>query len=373
MGKRVSRLSIIFAIIKKDFFEIFRDKLWVYLSTIGILLYVLIYWLLPSTVDETLVIGIYQNDMDEILQEYSEQEEGLKFVEFESSQDLQKTIEGELENEEDVNIGIVFPDDFLQKSVLGEKSKVEIYTDTSVPKEIRNAMTSFIREMTFGIHSAIVQEDSFPVELPDEEQIILGEDRVGDQIAFRQRLKPLFAFFILLVESMALASLIAVEIQTRTITAILATPARLIDLLLAKTIFGTLLAFSQAVILLLLIGALGQNPLMLLAMILLGAIMVTGFAFISGSAGKDFMGTLLYSVLFLIPLMVPAFAVLFPGSASLWIQILPTYGLVEGIIKSTAYLQTWSEVAPYFLMVIAWNIVILSAGLIIFKNRVKKL
>ena len=186
-------------------------------------------------------------------------------------------------------------------------------------------------------------------------------------------MKPLLAFFVLMVESMALASLIAVEIQNRTVIAILAAPVRMFDLLLSKTIFGTLLAFSQALLLLLLIGALGQNALILITFLLLGGIMMTGIALISGAAGKDFMNTLFYSMFFLIPLIIPTFSVLFPGSASIWIKIMPTYGLVEGIMRASVYGHGWLDVLPFLLMIVAWNIVILTAGLLIFKNRIQKL
>ena len=361
----VSSFSIIFSIIRKDFLEIVRDRLWVFLSILGLVIYIALYWVLPSTVDETLTIGIYQKDMDEIFQEYS-QEEGVKIVEFESVDELK-------ENIEEIGIGIVFPEDFLEKTLLGEKTTVQIYSDSAVPKDIQNAMSSFVREMALGIHGLIKGEDTFPVEFPDEELMVLGEDRLGDQISFRQKIKPLLAILVLMVESMALASLIAVEIQNKTVVALLATPARLKDLLFAKTIFGTLLAFSQAFILLAVIGALGQNALILLTMILLGSIMVTGIAFISGTAGKDFMGTLLYSMFFLIPLMIPTLSVFFPGSASVWVKILPTYGLVEGIMRSSVYGQGWLDIMPFLLMVVAWNIVIFSTGLLIFKHRVQKL
>ncbi len=323
MGEKVSRPSIIFSIIKKDFFEFFRDKVWFFLTILSLVMFVTIFWISPNTVDESLNVGVYQSGMEEILDEYFENEEGLEFVEFNSPQNLRDAIKGEVETEEEVNIGLVFPDDFLEKIMIGEESKVQIYTDASVPKEIRNAMESFVGEITFVVQAFAKGETDFeqlfPVQFLDEENIVLGEDRLGEQIPTRERLKPLFAFFLLLVESMALASLIALEIHRRTITAILATGVKLFDLMAAKAILGTLLAFSQAFLVLLLIGAIGQGALILLAFVLLGAIMVMGISFISGASGKDFMGTLFYSVPFLFPLLIPAVAIIFPGTVATWI------------------------------------------------------
>ena len=57
--------------------------------------------------------------------------------------------------------------------------------------------------------------------------------------------------------------------------------------------------------------------------LLLGAVLVTGIGMVSGAYGKDFMGVMFISLAFMIPLMIPAFGALFPGSAAAWIQALP--------------------------------------------------
>ena len=74
---------------------------------------------------------------------------------------------------------------------------------------------------------------------------------------------------------------------------------------------------------------------------------MTGFGLIAGSAGKDFIETLFYGMAFMIPLMIPAIAVLFPGSAAVWVKILPSYGLVQAVVQSSAYNAGWLEVLPH--------------------------
>ena len=66
------------------------------------------------------------------------------------------------------------------------------------------------------------------------------------------------------------------------------------------------------------IGAFAVNAPAVVIIMLLGAVLVTGFGMIAGSYGRDFMGTLLVSMLFMIPLMIPAFGALFPGSSPTW-------------------------------------------------------
>ena len=73
-----------------------------------------------------------------------------------------------------------------------------------------------VREIAFAAAGSDV-----PVTLPAEEVIILGEDRAGNQVSLQQNMGPLLIFFILMVETFALAGLVASEIQTRTVTAVL--------------------------------------------------------------------------------------------------------------------------------------------------------
>ena len=175
------------------------------------------------------------------------------------------------------------------------------------------------------------------------------------------------------VESMALAGLVAVEIQSRTAKAVVVSPASVGDLLSAKGLTGTLLAFSQAGLVLLLVGAFGYEPLLLLLALLIGSIMTAGFGMLAGSAGRDFMTTIFISMVFIIPMAVPAISALFPGAASFWVQLLPTYGFIETIVGVTAYGQSWGDVTGYLLMSAAWCVAIFAAGWFILRRRVEAL
>jgi ABC-2 type transport system permease protein len=68
-------------------------------------------------------------------------------------------------------------------------------------------MTSAVRELAFALSGA-----PLPVTLEGGDVIVLGEDRAGDQVPLRERMRPLLVFFVLITESLALASLIATEV-----------------------------------------------------------------------------------------------------------------------------------------------------------------
>jgi ABC-2 type transport system permease protein len=366
MPTPILRVAIIGTILKKDLTEAVRDRLWILLSALGLVFYVVMFWLLPARVDETLTMGIRHSGMDIALQELREAEdEGLNIVVFESSEQLKSAVAGELETEKDVQIGIDFPDDFLLKILWRQKALVRVYVEAGIPEEYKRAAKSMVREIAYHIAG-----DRLPITEPDEQTVILGQDRLGNQIPFRDKMKPMLAFFVLMFEAFALASLISSEVQTKTVTAVLITPARIGDVLTAKILLGTLFAFVQAVVLLLAVNALGERTFLLLLILLLGALMVTGIGMITGSAGKDFMATLFYGMIFMALLAIPAFGPLFPGLASPWVKVLPSYGIVEGMMGTVIYGRGWAESVPYLALIIAWDIIIVGSGLMVLKKKV---
>ena len=229
-------------------------------------------------------------------------------------------------------------------------------------------MSSFVREISYALAGF-----ALPVSEPDEDLVVLGMNRAGEQLSIRDKLKPLYAFVLLIMEAIALGSLIASEIQQRTVTAVLATPARLSDVLAAKGVIGTLLAFSESALVLLLIRGFGPAPGIVLVAIFLGAIMVTGVAMIAGSAGKDLVATMLLGMIFLIPLTIPAFAVLIPGTAASWVRVLPSYGLVQAVVGASFYGYRWAEAARYLIPLAAWCVVFAAAGILVLRRRVRTL
>jgi ABC-2 type transport system permease protein len=372
---RPSRPSIIAAIVAKDLREFTRDRLWMILTPLALVMFVAIFWLLPSTVEETMTIGVYQRGLDPVIEQLAEAEEGvaLRVVQFDTHDALRRAVEERQPFEFDgqsltLPMGIHFPDDFVPTISGGGQAQVTLYVDGAVPAEIRTALASLVREVAYGLAGV-----GLPVTEPAQETVVLGEDRLGEQVPLRDKMRPLFAFFLLLTESLALAGLVAVEIQSRTAKAVVATPASVGDLLAAKGITGIILTFSQAVVLLLAMGAFGQQPLIILAAVLVGAVMMSGVGLMAGSAGGDFMTTLFTSVVLLIPLTIPAFGVLFPGTASAWVQALPTYGVTETLVGATAYGLDWSGALGYLAVAGAWCVAIFGAGLLILRWRLTTL
>lgn len=379
-----SRLSLIATILKKDLIEWSREMFWVVVSGAVLVVFGTLFWLLPDHVDESIYVGVYPTGLAEAFARAAaeEESEGVQVAWFESEEDLVSAIANGEEVEIDgqgrkVQIGIAFPERFLLSAVTDEVSTVRVYVDASVPEEIANAMSALIREMAYGVRILAMGGDpeaALPARFPDEETMVLGEDRAGDQIPFREKMRPMIAFMMLIMESLALAALIAVEIQTKTVTALLATPARTGDVLWAKSIAGTLLALSQVLIILAITNSFADsNVAALLLAALLGAVMATAVGMLTGAAGKDFMGTLFYGMLFLIPFGAPVFALLFPGSASWVVKVIPSWAVMQAMVGATMYDMKWADIAVLLGYALAWCVVLFAAGWYQLERRLQTL
>jgi ABC-2 type transport system permease protein len=364
-----ARLGIVRAILAKDLREFARDRFYVLVSIVGLVFYVVVFWVLPATVDETVGLGVHLEGGGSLvtglgLQVASGQVEGLEVVAFDSGEELSAAIES---GERRVVAGLDFPAGFLQDVAAGVPVTVRVLLPGDAPEELRPALAGLVRELSYAVAG-----EAPPVTPPDLQDVVVGPDRVGQQVSIRERMRPMFLFFVLLVEMFALAALVAAEIHERTITAVLVTPARVSDVLVAKATLGTLLAFSQGLLLLLVTGSATSGFLLLATALLLGAILVTGVALIAGSTGRDFVGIVFWSVLFMIPLAVPAFSTLFPGAAAAWVQALPTYGLVQVLIGVTAYGEGWADSLPDLASLLVWCVVVIGIGVTVLGRRVAR-
>jgi hypothetical protein len=402
------------ALLKKELKAYSRDKLYVFLTVLTLVAVVILYQFLPDSVNEDITIAVAPpvdelvtdakdtlRDLgatDEQLAELdetdlSEDEEGINVVEFENEEDMQAVIAGDIEawqsdggelilrdreggdeKPEDaekisIDIGMAFPDSFITDVATGDEDvKVTVYSDANVPEEIQSAMSGFVREMAYALAG-----QEMPVEF-DEDAIVLGEDRAGNQVPLQEKFRPMIIFMILLMETFSMSALISTEVLQRTVTAVLVTPAKIGDFLASKTVFGTMLALTQGYIVLLIVGGLtAENWSLMLAVIFVGAVMFTSIAMITGAAGKDFMGQLFYNMVFIVPMLIPAFSVLFPGTAATWVKLIPSYPIMEVLVGASSYGWTWSDSAGLMAYATVWLVVLYVVGLFTLKRKVESL
>ncbi len=357
----MSRRRIIAAIITKDFVAFTRDRFFLIMTVLAIVFYIAFFWVLPATVDETIALGVSGPIESLVVGDFGD-DNGIALSGYATRAELVAAVE----TGDEIVAGIAFSETFLDDIAEGRRATVDVIVGAGVPPEIEQALTGMVGEIAFALVG-----NPLPIKQLDAQQVVLGVDRSGNQVPFREQIRPLLAVMVLLVESLALAALVAEEIRAKTVQAVLVTPARLTDFLASKAIMGTLLAFSQVVLIMAAIRALTPHPALLLTTALLGSIMVTGVGLIAGSSGGDFMQVLFIGMAFLIPLMVPALAVLFPGSAAAWVQIIPSYPLSTIIVDVSSLGAGWADVAGRLGLLAIWCFALLAMGVVVLRRRVQ--
>ncbi len=369
-GVRPSSAAIIRAIVAKDAVAFRRNRFLMLITFLVLIVWALVYQFLPQTVDETFSVGVVVEQgalpagiaLDPAALA-AQDDVGVAVSVYPDIGQLERAVgEGS-----DVAAGLRIPAGFAADVAAGQQATVSLVLPAGLPPQYRALLESSAAEIGY-----LLSGSPAPIDLATDTTIV-GTDRVGDQISMAEQMRPLLLVVVLLVEVFALATLVAGEIAERTATAVLATPASPGDLIAAKMIFGTLLAFSEAVFLGILIGAFGTSPVLILVALFLGAVLVTGLGLLAGSFGRDFTDTLILGMLIMIPLMVPAIAALFPGSAPAWVTLLPTYGLVDVVVGASAGTLTWSAAAVPLLTLAGWGVALGLLGVVVLNRRVARL
>jgi len=389
MKDKATRSSAIRAMVAKDLREYSRDKMWMFMVPALLAFMIAIFWVLPQKVNETIKVGVFPSEFAQAMRMMESWDSigtgggtaevpGIQVLAFEDENELSAAVfeKSGGSRAKKISVGIAFPVDFMTAVGSGEPVVVSIYMDAAVPELIGHAAASGIRELAYALRAVMSGRnplESLPVSLPNLQNIILGKDRAGVQIPLREKLRPLMAVLILLIEALVLAGLVAVEIEHRTVIALLVTPARSGDVLAAKCITGTVLALSQGFLFLLLTQSFKSHGLLVLVLTILGAFIASAVGMIAGAAGKDFMGTLFVGMVFIVPLMVPAFTVILPGSAAGWVKALPSYGLIRAMVGTIGYGEGWREAMPHLIGALAWGAALFGTGLIVLKRRVERL
>jgi len=341
-------------LLSKDLSLYFRKRVIVFLTFIGLIFYLVIYFIMPSSVDETLKIGLYSPVSIPLISELDE--EGVEISYAKSEEQLK---------EEVINgsyiAGISIPDDVIQPFDPNKKPVITLYFAPDAPEEIEDAMKFFVNEIIF-------MQMGQPLALEVSEEI-LGQDMLGTPMPARDRLRPLIAIFILIMEIFGLTYLISEEIERRTAQALLSTPATASDIFMAKSISGIGLAFIQAVLIMAIVGGMNRQPFIVLVSLFLGAALTTGVSFFISVKARGFMSILSWSFPVLIILIIPSFSVIFPGAVTGWVKVIPTYYLVDTIHRAANFGSGWRDVWFNLLILFGFTAVIFWAGLYVLRRK----
>jgi len=346
--------QIVKALVAKDFKLYFRNRFFALITVLALVAYVAIYFVMPQTVDETLEMAVYAPVLPPILEQAGSQ--GLELVLMESEEQLKEAI-----TDGEYLAGVVVPPDLMDKLMSGEKGRLDVYFGTDTPEELKDSITVLLEELAY-----LQTGQMLSVHVSPE---VLGRDMIGIQIPMRDRLLPMLAVIILMMEMLGLASLISSEIVGRTVQALLITPMTIRGLFAAKLIMGVSLAFVQVLLFMAVTGGLNQQPLIIILALLLGAIMVTGIGFLVASGSKEMTTVMAWGMPALIILSVPAFGVLAPGTVSDWVRAVPSYYLIDAVYQAANFNAGWSDLWDNLLILLGFNIFVVWLGITVLGRK----
>ena len=347
-------LGIIGALVAKDLSLFFRNRFFALITVLGLVSYLIIYFIMPQAVNENLEIGLYAPVMLPAFEQM--QGEGLEIALVESEELLKEAV-----TEGQYLAGIAFPADITGGVISGQKPEISLYFASDVPEEIKTAVEVLMRELAYQQTGQVLA-----VEITEE---ILGTDLAGIQIPPRDRMRPLFAVMLIMMETFGMANLITEEVERRTINALLVTPVSVKDLFFAKGITGISLAFVQAALFMAIIGGLNQQPLIILTALLLGAGLVTGTSFLIAAVSKDFMSVLAWGMLVFILLFIPAAGILFPGAVTGWVKAIPSYYLVDTVHRASNFGAGWSSVWYNLVVLLGADLALAGIGIMVLRRK----
>lgn len=351
-------VQLIRSLFLKDLSLYFRDRFFAFITVLSLVFYALIYFVMPSSVDENFDIGVYVEGASEEIAAFFNRE-GFDAAFMDSEDELRAAVE-----DGDYMVGVVVPVDLAQRVSAGEEAALTVYYRSDTSAELKQSFEALFRQIGVALGGSPVN-----VQIQPE---ILGENRLGNLTAIRDRMLPLFAVLILITETMGLASLIAEEIERRTVAALLITPMEPWHLFTAKGLMGTSLAFSQAALLMLITGGFSHQPLLIVVTLLLGALLVTGVGFVLAAFSRDLLSVVSWGIMVFFILSLPALGLMFPGTMAGWVEIIPSHYLVDTVNQVANYGAGWGDVTTNLLVLLVSSVVLITGGSLLLKRRLPR-
>jgi ABC-2 type transport system permease protein len=349
------KIRTIKALLKKDLALFMSNRFYLLITIVGLIFYIGVYFVLPKQVDESFSLAMYAPVMPPAFAQITESEGAdIKYYPDEASL-KQAVLNGNYQ------VGVALPPDIMTTWAAGGKPEIKIYYSSTAPAEVSAAVTALVKELAYAQTGQALNYQT------SEE--ILGPDMLGNQIALRDRMKPLLAIFILLVEILTLASLIATEIEQGTARALLITPLSTSELFMAKGVLGVGLAFIQAIIFMGLVGGLSHQPLIILTTLIIGCLMVVGIGFLVASLARDVNAVTGWGMLILIILTIPGFGTAIPGLISNWAKVIPSYYLTDTVSRVANYGAGWGDISTNLIILAAFTALVIWAGMATLRRR----
>ena len=349
------KTRVIKALLKKDIALFKSNRFYLLITIVGIVFYIGMYFILPAQADEEFSLAMHAPVVPPAFAQ-SIDNEGVDIEFFNDEESLrQSVLDG------DYQAAVALPPDIMDTWAAGEKPKITVYYASTAPPEVSATIVALVKELTYA-------QTGQALNFQTEEEI-LGPDMLGDQIALRDRMRPLLAVFILIVEILTLSSLIATEIEQGTARALLVTPLRTSELFTAKGLLGVGLALGQSVLFMAIVGGFSRQPGIILLTLLIGSMMVVGLGFLLASLTRDVTAVTGWGLLVVIILAIPGFGTAIPGLISDWAKAIPSYYLTDTVNRVVNYGAGWRDIGVNLAVLAGFTALAAWAGMATLRRR----
>jgi ABC-2 type transport system permease protein len=349
------KTGVIKALLKKDIALFMSNRFYLLITIIGLVFYVGIYFILPSQIDEKLSMAMYAPVVPPAFTQLTEHE-SVNIEYFTDEESLKKAVVNG-----NYQVAVALPANIMETWAAGGKPQITVYYASSSPSEINAAIVALVKELSYAQTGQALNFQTI--------EEILGPDMMGSQIALRDRMRPLLAVFILLVEILTLSSLIAVEIEQGTARAIMVTPLRTSELFMAKGLLGVGLALGQSIIFMGLVGGFSHQPVIILITLIIGSIMAVGIGFLLASLARDVTAVTGWGMLTVIILVVPGIGTVIPGLISDWARVIPSYYLTDTVSRVANYGAGWGDTGVNIAVMAGFTALVIWAGMLTLRRR----
>jgi ABC-2 type transport system permease protein len=256
--------------------------------------------------------------------------------------ELKRRVEGN-----DFDAGLVLKDGFDAALRSGQKPLLEFYIggESLASNRIILAVTTLdtVRQ---------VEGKTPPVEV---EINTLGDEQ---SLPIATRLLPLIVLLVLFIAGLFVPAFgLVEEREKKTLNAVLVTPVKLAEILVAKAALGFIMAVLTAYVTLAFNGALGSQPAALLIALLVAALMIVEFGLIYGTVAKDVKTLFTFIKTLNVFLIAPVVFYIFPDWPQWIAKLFPTYWVLDPIFEIAT--KNASLAAVGFDLVIALAICVL--------------
>jgi len=352
---------MMWALIEKDVKLFFRNQFLAVITLLGLTAFTAMYYLMPSKPDDSLPAALYlQPDVGA---------EMRAFLSDALDADLMESEEQMLQNmrEGDYTVGLSLTQAMLDAMAAGEELTIPVYSAPGATPDLKQAILDIF---TAGLNNLHISSLKKQINVEDR-VIVLGPDLmgIGEPIALRDRMLPLLLMMVFSIELIGLANLISEEMTRGTANAILVTPLKTGQFFRAKMVMGIGLAFVEVCLLAAVTGKLMISPAILVATLLIGSLLVSGIAFFIAAFASGLMSVMAWSMLFLLILLLPGMAVMFPSMTSGWICMIPSHYLVDTLHRALNYGAGWNDVAANLAVLLASGLAFLATGILLLRRK----